>query len=367
MITDEKNALDPTVNKFAKKLCRSSTFPMLIVDDLLRCVYSSQPKKVPVGTLLSLFIKEPLGFPLKKERDVLLFLNDIPYCARFIPIDNNYSFCHLLDCSAIIKLASCTNMYAMVEQRFSLLWECSDKIRDIIKKLEEALPPKTRLTHTQMMEINAEAGKLDLLLESLSNYAYMAFSQNGSDEIIDTHALIELLVRSTNKILAESGKYLDFITDVDAFFIFTNQRYAVIAILNAIQNALLYSPVEDTPVVSLTKTVKNDKSYVVVQVVNNIDSYTDINDDPDFACRRCGLGIPVIKKFVQRAGGEFYFKASGSIAKVGIMIPEYSPKEKDILVFDADGISFYDHGGRNIVETMMQDVISSVSRKKKRH
>lgn len=366
MITDEKNTLDPVVKKFAEKICRVSAFPMLIVDDLLRCVYSSQPKKIPVGTLLSLFLNEPLGSPLKKEKDVLLFLNGVFYCARFIPIDKNYSFCHLLDCSDIITLASYTNMYAIIEQRFSLLWECSDMIRNIIKKLEDVLPPKIRLRHTQMMEINAEAGKLDLLLEGLSNYAYMALSQNESDEIIDTHALIDLLVRSSNEVLAESGKCLDFITDVNAFFICTNQRYAIIAILNAMQNALLYSPVEEAPVVSLTKAVKNDKSYVVVQVVNSIDSYTDIDNDPDFACRRCGLGIPVIKKFVQRAGGEFYFKESGSRAKVGILIPEFIPEENGTFEFAVDGFTLYDHGGRDLVKSMMQDVISSVSRKKKK-
>lgn len=353
----------------AKKLCRSSVFPTLIVDDLMRCVYSSHPKKVPVGTLLSLFLKEPPGSPLKKEKDMLLFLNNVSYCARFIPIDKNYSFCHLLDCSAIISLAAYTDMYSLIEERLSLLWECSDKIRNIVKTLDEVFPPKTRLRHTQMMAINAEAGKLDLLLESLSNYTYMAFSQNGNniDEVIDTHALIELLVRSSNEVLAESGKCLDFITDVDAFFICTNQRYAIIAILNAIQNALLYSPVDDIPVVSLTKAVKNNKSYVVVQIVNSIDNYVETDSDPDFACRRCGLGIPVIKKFVQRAGGEFYFKTVGSKASVGIMIPEHiSKNDENIIRFEGDGIALYDHGGRDIVETMMQDVISSVSRKKKR-
>lgn len=367
MITDEKNALDPKVMNLAKKICRSSVFPTLIVDDLLRCVYSSHPKTIPVGTLLSLFLNEPPGSTLKKEKDMLLFLNNVSYCARFIPINKNYSFCHLLDCSAIISLAAYTDMYSLIEERFSLLWECSDKIRNIVKTLDEVLPPKTRLRHTQMMAINAEAGKLDLLLEGLSNYTYMAFSQHDSDEIIDTHALIESLVRSSNKVLEESGKCLDFITDVDAFFICTNKRYAIIAILNAMQNALIYSPVKDIPVVSLTKAAKNNKSYVVVQVVNNIDNYTDIDSDPDFVCRRCGLGIPVIKKFVERAGGEFYFKKGGSKASIGIMIPEYIPKDdKKILRFDADGIAFYDHGGRDIVETMMQDVLSSVSRKKKR-
>ncbi|MDE7231430.1 MAG: hypothetical protein K2N56_13210, partial [Oscillospiraceae bacterium] len=253
MIADEKNVLNPTVGKLAEKLCRSSMFPTLIVDDLLCCVYSSHPKIVPVGTLLSLFLKEPPVSPLKKERDVILFLNNVSYCARFIPIDKTYSFCQLLDFSSIMTLAACTDMYSIIEQRFSLLRDCLDNIRNFVKKLEEELPSKSRVRYMQMVDISAETDKFDRLLTGMSDYIYMSLSPNESDQIIDTHGMVDWIVKRSNSVLEQSGKCLEFITDVDAFYICANQRYAIISILNAVQNALLYSPVMDTPVVSLTK------------------------------------------------------------------------------------------------------------------
>ncbi len=366
MITDEKDGLDPAVKKFAESICRSESHPMLIVDKMLCCVYSTRTKLVPVGTLLSIFLKDPIETPLKKEKDTVLILDDVSYCARFIPIDKGYSLCHLLDFSAIMTMAAFTDMYSVVEQRFSLLEECSGNIRNYVGKLSEGLPLKTKLKNMQMLDLQAETNRLDFLLNGMSDYVYTALSANENNEIIDTHALVDWLVRSANTALAECGKCLDFITDVDAYYIYTNQRYAIIAILNAIQNALIYSPSADVPVVSLTKTVKNGISYVVIQIVNDLENFKGGENDSDLVSRRGGLGIPVIKKFAQRAGGEFYFKTSGSKARVGIMIPEYIPEEKDTFELESSGFSVYDYGGKNIVNIMMQDVISSVSKKKKR-
>lgn len=365
MITDEKTALDPAIKKLAEKICRSGTFPMLIVDDILCCVYSSRPKLVPVGTLLSLFIKDPIEVPLKKERDTVLIMKDVTYCARFIPLDKNYSFCSLLSFSDIMTIASYTDTYSIVEQRISMLKECSENIKGCAERLEADLPDNARRS-MQTLDIKAELAKLNVMLNGLSDYAYTALSKNDTEEIIDTHALVEWIVKNSNSILEEHGKAFEFITDVDAFYIRTNNRYAIIAVLHAMQNALIYSPIEDIPVVSLTKVTKDEKRYVVVQVVNKTEVYSE-DDDPDFCCRRCGLGLPVIKKFVQRADGDFYFETNGTKTRVGIMIPEFIPEDKDVVDLESGGYIPYDFGGRNIILEMMQDAISTFTKKKKRH
>lgn len=357
--------MDPAIKKLAEKICRSETTPMLIVDDMLCCVYSSCPKVVRVGTLLSIFIKEPIEIPLKKERDTIMVMNNVSYCVRFIPIDKKYSFCNLLSFSDILTMAAFTDMYNSVEQVFSLMRECSHSIRSTAKMLEDSIKPTNKIKHLQLAGINGEALKLEYMLNSVSDYVYTSLSSNEIDEIIDTHALVEWLVQNANSVLEESGRAFDFITDVDGFFIRTNHRYAIISILHALQNAMIHSPIDDVPIVSLTKSVNDGKNYVVVQIVNKIESFTD-TEEPDFVCRRCGLGIPVIKKFVQRADGDFFFKKSGSKAKVGIMIPEVEI-DKNSIVMESGGFSLYDFGGRNIVLEMMQDAISTFSRKKKRH
>lgn len=366
MTIEETQALDPQLKKFAEKYCRSVSHPMMIVDNLLFVVYSSHPKLVPVGTLISMFVKDPVETPLKREKDAILIFKDVTYCARFTPIDNNHSFCELIDYSSILTMAAYTDLYSVMSQRFGLLEECTANIRKYVRSLSEGLAPKVRFKNMHIMDLQAESLKMDSLLNDICEYSYTAFSTKGFDEVIDSYALIELLIKQSNSYLEESGKYMEFVSELDGYFIYTNQRFAITAILHAVQNALLYSPKDNVPVISLTRSVKDGKRYVVVQVVNDLDEYTvkTLDGEPDFVHRRCGLGIPLIKKFTQRAGGEFYFKTSGKKASVGIMIPEYVLNETETFTMERSGFSIYDYGGKNIIKLMMEDVVSSLSKKK---
>ena len=356
--------MEPSIIELAESLCRKIPFPTMIVDEQLVCVYTTYPKFIPIGTGLALLVKEPVEIPLKKEKDVILIFGDITYCARFIPIDKKYSFCQLLSVSEILTLASYTDMYYVIEERFAVLEECYRNIEESVRKLSSLLPQKNKMKYSQIIDIVAEITKMRSLLHSMSDYAYTALSSSVKDRVIDTHEMVRWLVNNSNKVLEKCGKCIEFITDVDAYYIYTNQRYAIIAILNAMQNALLYSSTDNVPIVSLTKTTKNDKNYVVLQIVNDIDDYIETNDhnELDFACRRCGLGIPVIKKFAQRAGGEFYFEKNNSTARIGIMIPEYIPQDPRP---ESPG-AVYDFIERNIIEEMMMDVVSYIAKKKKR-
>ena len=366
MITEEKEALSPELRKFAEKYCRSALHPMMIVDNLLSVVYSSHPKLVPVDTLLSMFVKDFVETPLKREKDVILIFKEVTYCARFTPIDKNYSFCELLDYSSILTLASFTDLYSVMSQRFWLLEECTANIEKYVQMLSDNLSGKARIKNMHILDLQAESKKLDFLLTGIIDYTFMSFSVKNFDEVIDTYALIDFIIKESNSYLEGTGKYIEFVSELDGYFIYTDQRYAIISVLNALQNALLYSPRDDVPVVSLTRSVKDDKKYVVVQVVNDLDEYTmkTSDEEPDFVHRRCGLGIPLIKKFVQRAGGEFYFKNDGKKAYVGIMIPEFILRETETFTMECSGFSLYDYGGKNIIKLMMEDVVSSLSKKR---
>lgn len=359
--------MDPAVEKFAKMYCRKVSHPMAIVNDQLRCVYTSHPKLLPVGTLISLFLKDPVDTPLVKERDVLFLRNDVSYCARFTPIDKKYCFCELLDYSDILAMASSTDLYPKVEERLCLFEECTSNMRDYLQKLSEEPAANSRQKKVYMNDIKIESQRLDSFLRCVSDYTFLSLSNKESREILDLFAMMDWLVNKTNDELIPYEKDIKFLAERDSYFIFAEKRYAVIAMLNAVQNALLYSPIEDEPVLSLTKITENEQSYIVIQIINGIDSYTvkDSDEGADFAHRRCGLGIPAIRMFTQKAGGKFTFETSGSKAVLRILIPEYIPEDDDDLTMEAGGFGLYSIDEKDVVELMMEDVISSIVKRMK--
>lgn len=358
--------MDPAVEKFAKMYCRKVSHPMMIVDNVLCCVYSSHPKLLPVGTLISVFVNEPVATPLVKEKDVLFIWKNVSYCARFTPIDKNYCFCELFDYSDIMSMAAFTDLYEKVTDRLCLFSECSDNIKRDYRKVLETEGSNIRLKNKSIDDAIIESDKLNSLLRCFEDYTYLALSNNQGD-VLDLSAMIEWIVKEVNNVLVPYDRDIKYLVEPDSYFIYSDQRYAIIAFLNAVQNSLLYSPKDDEPVLSLTKSVKDETNYIVVQVINNIDAYVKKNseEDFDFANRRCGLGLPAIKMFAKKANGEFSFTTSGSKAILRIMIPEYIPDEENGFIMESGGFSVYQYGEKSIVELMMDDVIAYVSGKRK--
>lgn len=366
MITKDKDALSPEIMEFAEKMCRRSAFPMVIVDDQLKCVFSSCSKLIPVNSLLSLMINVPVVLPLKKEEDHILMLGGESYCARFIPINKKYCFCEILGIYDILTLASHTNLYPSLEQRFALFEESYNNLNNIISNMIDGLPIKEKLKNMQSIDAFAELSKQRSYISGMSNFAYMAFSQSGKDELIDARELLKWLIDNSNNALADSEKSLEFLTNTEeCYYILTNHRYAIIAILNAVHNALLYSPAKDIPIVSLTKAQINSERYITVQVVNSVDRCTKgINGNVDIVSQRCRLGIPIIKKFVDRAGGEFNFKQNNTTNVIQVSIPECIP-DSAAFTFKSSSPDFYDIGVRDIINEMMKEIVSLFPKKKK--
>lgn len=365
MITEEKDDLSPEIRKFAEKMCRRSAFPAVIVDDQLKCVFSSSQKLIPVNTLLSMMINVPVEMPLKKETDRILRLEKESYCARFIPISKNYCFCEILGIYDVLTLASYTNLYPALEQRFSLFEVSYDNLNNIISNMIDGLPIKEKLKNLQSIDAFAELSKQKSYISGMSNFAFMAFSQSGKDEPIDALDLLKWLVDNSNNALAESEKSLDFVADAGEYYILTNHRYVIIAMLNAIHNALLYSPEKAFPVVSLSKSRVDSERSIMVQVINSVsNNISDGTGKVDFVSQRCRLGIPIIKKFVQRAGGNFCFIQNNTTNVLQVSIPEYIPKDPG-LVFKSSSPDFYDLGIHDIINEMMMEIVSIFPKKKK--
>lgn len=359
--------MNPAVEKYAKMYCRKTCNITAIVDDILQVVYTSHPKLLPVGTLISAYINEPVSPPLSGEKKVLFLWKEVSYCARFTPIEKMYSLCELFDHSGITAMASFTDFYSMVQDQLCLLEESSLNLKKFAAKMEEKTTPRTKQNNIYIENIKIETDRLNSLLRCISDCVFVMLSDKESRNVLDLFAMIDWIVKEVNEKLAFCEKDIKFLCDTSSYFIYTDQRYAVIAMLNALQNALLYSPINDEPVLSLTKAVEDEQRYLVVQVINQIDAYTvkEPEEEADFAHRRCGLGIPAIRAFAQRAEGKFTFTTSGSKAVLRLLIPEYVPDLDSEFTMESSGFSIYSTGEKNVVELMLEDVIASITKRMK--
>ena len=122
--------------------------------------------------------------------------------------------------------------------------------------------------------------------------------------LFDVHGLCDRLCVRCNAVLAKCGRSIEFIgSDGGPLYVHQSSRLAVVALVNAIQNALLYSPSDTVP----TLMAFAEDSYVVVRTTNENLMHTEQEfangKDIEFNDQRADSGMSVIRTFVESAGG----------------------------------------------------------------
>ena len=106
-----------------------------------------------------------------------------------------------------------------------------------------------------------------------------------------------------------------------------NARHAVEALLNAIQNALLYSPRDCEPTVTMSSAEKDSVRYMRLSISNESSvSFGRESSERlgfDFGHRHMSYGIPIIREFVGAAGGSLNISEAGGRYCLTLDIPLY--------------------------------------------
>lgn len=341
--------MDIDRKKALKAILKRLDEPAAILDKDLKCVFCNRPTLFPEGSDLAEYsdIEPP------KDRTVrtMLTLGGKSYCARLTPFEDELLLCELFDADALLDMAEKTDLYQKlipffnaVEYNTAKLWQTLFAMRD---RLENG------------GDVTGFVGRFYDRISELSSvvkngYEYSLMLTRRDSSVINAVALAEGLVSRCNTILAECGRCVKLVTDNEKLLVEADSRHAIAALTNSIQNALLYSPRDCVPVMTVSRCTEDGRSCVFIQIVNNSSLFIEENDETEFRFRRAGSGIPIIKRFAEGADGRFFLDSNGQTVKLGIVLPEVKPNGD--LTVEEGGYTYYDTGIPDIVEVKMREV-----------
>ena len=142
----------------------------------------------------------------------------------------------------------------------------------------------------------------NMYAESCNMFRYFTAKEGEPAAVVDAVYLVGSLVERCNLFLAKCGRELRFLCDCESLEIAVNARHAVEALLNAIQNALLYSPRDCEPTVTMSSAEKDSVRYMRLSISNESSvSFGRESSERlgfDFGHRHMSYGIPIIREFV---------------------------------------------------------------------
>lgn len=350
--------MDSGQREFFKYLLDRLDNPAAVLDGSFNCLYSNRPDMLPNDIPLEIFIQDEIRLPLNKTVRTMLVMDGVTYCARLCPLDGELTMCELFDSGAIISMAENTDireritpLFNAVEHNTSKLWKTLFAMRDCIANGEDVSGFEFRF-YDRISELSS-------VVKNIFEYPLM-FTQS-SPSVIDAVSLTNGIVNRCNTILAECGRCIRFVCECERLFIAADMRHAITALANSLQNALLFSPRDCVPVLSLVRLTENGESFVYLQLVNDSVLFIDKGlgeKDIDFGYQRVGFGIPIIKRFAEKTGGSFSLDVSGKTVKLGIKLPEADASAVRSLRVEECGYTYYDTGIPDIVDVKLREVVS---------
>lgn len=335
--------------------------PSAILDSSFKCVFSNCPDILPDGFSLNDLIQDEIDFSLSDTVLTMLVMDGATYCARICILDEEFFVCELFDSRAVMNIAENTDirdriipLFNSVEHSTSMLWKTFFAMKDCIENKEDVSEFEVKF-YDRISELSS-------IVKNIFEYSMMLI--NYSPTIINAVSLTNGIVDRCNTILAKCGRCIQFVCESDKLFICADTRHAITALVNSIQNALLFSPRDCVPVLSLMRITENDQNYVYFQLVNENIFFIDKGfgeDSIDFKYRRSGFGIPIIKRFAEEAGGSFYMNNSGNTVKIGIKFPEAYLSSETGLRVEEYNYTYYDTGIPDIIDVKMHEVVGLFS------
>lgn len=337
--------------------------PMVCLDNRFCCVYSPDGKFRPGESLLG-NIRETVPEPLGRVMEFTLYRDDIFSCCRIYPIKNDIGesvayICEIFSADAARHIGELTEspsdilaLYNAIELNISTVWRSSSKLRvGLSESHDYAKLADVLAIESAMSNIAAVCG-------NAFEYANM-FSQNQNSTVIDAGELAMNLAERCNAALAKCGRRIEVLTDPQDLRIFADSRRAVVALVNAVQNALLYSPKDTEPILAVYRREQRGRSFIEFRITNESSMFSGSDfsggREVNFSYQRIGYGIPIIKRFASVSGGSFSMTEERGRVTVTVTLPAAN-NDFGTVILRAPGTASYDTGRPDIIEAMMREV-----------
>lgn len=336
-----------------------------LLDRQTRCAAVFGRELLKVGDSLAEHTTDPLIYPLKSACDVSALLHGECLCARVQPIRNEAGdaalyLCSFTDAKQALDIAAKTDapmrlmpLCSAIEQNFAGLWGTAHELEKRFERerdfsaLEEVFSLKAALSHIGSASSNA------------FEYASML---NGAPSVnrLDAADFCEMLVKRCNAALAKCGRHVEFAAAPEPAPICVDARHAMCALVNALQNALLYSPRESVPVLAVICRQTGVREYVDIRVSNDMALFTEKDfrtiDGVSFSYQRAGFGLALIERFAKECGGRLAVSEDGGRYVLTLTFAAVHDASRDTVRFEASAQAHYDTGVPDILELKMSEV-----------
>lgn len=355
--------LETAHKEFIKAICNKIPDLILIMDNRFKCVYSNNTKLVPCDSPIASIFQKSIFLPLKEVHITMAMIKGCFYSVRIVPLDGELYMCEFFDAQTLLSLMENTNLFDKllpilneIDFNTSALWRGYSTLHNRLESEE----------HNEDLRCASEMERyltsLNSVTKNISEYVSMFFYKPKAVFAVNVAQLAVELVERCNSLLLKSGRYIDIIVEQQTIYIQAQVRHIVCALVNALQNALMYSPKDCIPHFSICKITQNFKSIVRIQILNDSIMYVDQKhgEKPgfNFDHQRIGYGIPIIKRFAEMNGGSFSFEEKDGRVRLMIDVPAVmDPEEsKGLGVVNSSRYVHYETDIPDIVELKMAEV-----------
>ena len=328
-------------------ICDSFDCPIVIFDSNLECVYRKDVS-INLKTKAEMYLKEYDSFKDCHFTTTIFVVKGVQYCAKIAGIDGYY-VCALFDVCNLGKIAGYTDFFDKflpiineIEYSYSHLW-------DIVARLKKS---GNGIIASDMEKYLSRG---NLITRSTFEYIHI-LCHKPNPVRIECGSLLKAIVKRSNTLLANCGRSIDLVVSEEDCYINADKRHLMCAVVNAIQNALLYSPKDCVPSITIFKSSIENNQYVVFKIINENIGYVDEGRKLYENIMKIGTGIPAIKQFMKEVNGEFIIDdISGKVVTI-MKFPAAKFYKKEALFFECDDFSYYDTGIPDFLELKLREV-----------
>lgn len=351
-----------------KNYCNSFNTPVALFDGELVCIYCNKEGFLSKGERLAPHFLAKSEDSNSKCRKVRVIVDGVTYCARISEFGGEYYIGEFLDLQEIISLAEFSNTNDFLFMNVHTLSSGVSELWKSFLSLANFTRDKGDFeTVDKLLDLEKTMNSISSGIYNISEYFDIAFGDENI-EVVEVYRLLKSMIERCNTVLKKCDRAIYFVSEIEDYYICSNKQHVIVAMINALQNALLYSPVDSIPVVVLSTVFEDNKNYVVIRIVNDsiffVDEKKGERIDKNFPYQHVGMGIPIIQKFAEKCGGLFKIDEHNGKVAVEVKIPQYIKAHEEILQLESPGYAYYKTDTPDFIDIMMNKIVNFFGKQK---
>lgn len=342
-----------------------------LFDKMLYCIESFGQTFIADGDCLIEHSIDFITCPLLKPCSTKLMLRGECVCAFIEPIYSEEKnillyFVEFIDTKRAFEIMTQTDMVLKLNPIYGLIRSYYSALQTSVDAIEKRVDTQndSELSNA-IFKIKQSVSYIGSLTNNAFEYISIA-SNKPSFKRLNVVSFCEMLVTRCNAVLAKCNRYINFYSEALELFVLFDARHALSALLNIMQNALIYSPRDSSPSIIIRRKAVGSCSYVEVRVLNETNTFQD--DDFEnikntrFSYQRVGFGNRIIEGFVNECGGELEVVQQDGKYILTMTFPEVVGTDTPFIHFEAPAENDFDNTISKMVEMKILNVVEIIKK-----